>query len=102
MIIAKLLADGPSDLKPDYGYLPFTSLVKDLVEGFMGMALYLVVGCLVAAALAWIAGKVSSSGAVGKISALVLLWALIGATIIAAAGSLVSWFSGLPIIPQAA
>lgn len=95
LILAK---GGPADVKPDYSYFPFMDTLRDIASGFMGMALIICVILLIAAAILFGASKLTSSPAASRVTGIVFIVCLVLAAVIAGAGGLISWATGIPLI----
>lgn len=99
-----LLAAGDNtylkDIKPDYGYLPWTGLLKHIVEGVISNALILVVIALVGAACAFAFSKLSSNSTIQRISFGVFIFMIIAAIIIGAAPQIVLWATSQQVTPK--
>lgn len=96
-----ILAAGPGDMKPNYSYLPFTSTLRNLVQGMQGVGVILAVLALVIGAICYAMSKASGSqgGAHASVTGMVI--AVLAGAIIAGAGTLIAWATGLPLVPGA-
>lgn len=89
---------GPSDVKPDYSYFPFMKTLMDIAKGFQGMALIICVILLIAAAIMFGASKMTSSQTAARVTGLIFVVCLVLAAVIAGAGGLINWATGIPLV----
>lgn len=93
---AMVLAD-PKGITPDYSYFPFMATLNKIAAGFEGMALIICVILLVAAAILFGASKLTSSPA-ARVTGTVFIVCIVLAAVIAGAGGLISWATGIPLV----
>uniref|UniRef100_UPI00359C75AF hypothetical protein n=1 Tax=Bifidobacterium adolescentis TaxID=1680 RepID=UPI00359C75AF len=94
---AMVLAD-PAGITPDYSYFPFMATLNKIAAGFEGMALIVCVILLVAAAILFGASKLTSSPAAARVTGTVFIVCIVLAAVIAGAGGLISWATGIPLV----
>lgn len=94
---AMVLAD-PNGIKPDYSYFPFMATLNKIAAGFEGMALIICVILLVAAAILFGASKLTSSTTAARVTGTVFIVCIVLAAVIAGAGGLISWATGIPLV----
>lgn len=95
--VGMVLAD-PKDITPNYSYFPFMDTLKQIASGFEGMSLIICVILLVAAAILFGASKLTSSPAAARVTGTVFIVCLVLAAVIAGAGGLISWATGIPLV----
>lgn len=95
---ARLVAEGPSDIKPDYSYFPFMNQLIKIASGIQGAAIYVLVILVILGAVGVIMGKLGSSNMAQRIGWGMVVMALIGAAVVASAGGLVLWATNQKLI----
>jgi hypothetical protein len=93
----RILADGPSDIKPDYSFFPWNNTLRSIAEGLQGTAIWILVIFLIVGVLGWLGGHFAGSGGMQKIGWGVLIACIMGAILVAGAGSLIGWAVGINI-----
>ncbi|TCD54134.1 hypothetical protein EJ419_05525 [Alloscardovia theropitheci] len=87
----RFLAEGPTDVKPDYNYFPFMKQLIKIASGISGAAIYVLVIMVILGTVGVIMGKLGSSNMAQRIGWGMVIMALIGAAVVASAGGLVMW-----------
>ena len=77
--------------------LPFISTVRDIVGGVLTLGVVVSVAALVVAAIILVWGKVSKSSMAAQVGTSVLLWVLVGASIIGSASGLIAWAADIKL-----
>ncbi|RBP98835.1 hypothetical protein [Bifidobacterium xylocopae] len=88
---------GMSNLKPNMGYFPWNATLRDIAGGLQGTVLWCLVILLIVAAVGFIASRVLSSGNMQHYSWILMIGCLIVAAIVASAGGIIWWASGIPV-----
>ena len=81
------------DVKPNFNYFPFMSLINNMVGGLWAIALYVAVAAWICAAVAWIVGRATKSGPMQQYSATVFVWLAIGTMVIGSSMAIVKFFA---------
>ncbi|MEK0217090.1 hypothetical protein [Bifidobacterium mongoliense] len=98
-IHSMVLADGggPGDIKPDYGYFPWNDSLKQIAQGLQGTAIWILVILFIAGVVGWLGGKFGGSGAMQKLGWGILIFCALGAALVAGAGAIIGWSTGINI-----
>lgn len=93
----------PSDMKPDYDYLPFAQTIADIGNGFIGLFIIVSVVGVAAGALMFFVGKLfAHSDRMTNIGAGVFIVAFVAVAIMAGSGQLTEWATTVKLIGDTA
>lgn len=89
----------PSDLKPDYDYLPFAGTLANIGNGVIGVLVIAAALCMAAGALMFMIGKIGSrSDTMTKVGAAFFIISLIAIAIMASSGKLADWATTIDLV----
>lgn len=94
LIPGLILAAGPpepKDVKPDFGYFPFTKTLFNIAQGTQGIGLVAMVILFILAVLGVIVGKLSSTQKWSSIGWGIVIACLICAALLGSAGAAINW-----------
>lgn len=98
---ATLAINGPGDIKPDYGYFPWTDTLADIAGGVSANVVIIVVICALVGVGGLLAGKLSSSNMMSKIGWGVLITSLVCIVLAVNAGQIADWATQQTVINSA-
>lgn len=84
----------PENVEPSFD-APWMPLLSDGANWAVGTVLVVIVILLVVGVAIWVAGKLGGSGRAQEVGVTFLLWTVIGAIFVGAAGGIVAWASNL-------
>lgn len=88
-----VVAEGLSDIKPDFNFFPFVPKLYQIAGGTIATVLIVMVILLVIGIAMAVGGKITSSRGVQNVGFGFIVVALIGAAVAANAGGLINWGS---------
>lgn len=97
LAVPSAFAVTPGEMKPKYNEFPFMDTLANKIQGFMGVALLVMVGVIAVAAIAWAVAKAMNSQGGQKVTGIVFLIVFGACALIGSAGAGVLWFSGLSL-----
>ena len=87
----------PSDLKPDYDYLPFNHTLSQIGSGIIGTAVIVMVSLFVVGCVMVVVGKMGDRGGVTKVGIGFIVFSLVIVALVANSGRLTEWATTLDL-----
>lgn|SRR5690625_1305410 len=84
----------PENVEPSYD-APWMGLLNDGAGWIVGTVLVVIVILLVVGAMIWVAGKLGGSGRAQDVGVTFILWTVVAAVVVGAAGGIIAWAAGL-------